>query len=337
MKQRLEYVSWIQFIGVLCVIFGHSMNSIDVPELFKTIKAWIYIFHMPLFFLVSGYLFSYTGGFGHKGGYIGTLKNKFTRLIVPYLIWNILFIVPKILMADFTNDQVKLTPEYFGMLMLYPRNNILGHTWFLFALFEMFVISILLERWKNNRLLWIPVACILIVLNCFGVTDRFLAAGDLMKNGIFFWIGMLLGTLEVEKLKSIATNRELMIWTSAIVVGCTIIWSFTHDGFKSSMPVNVLLLGFSILFLFGMLQVKYGIRGGLIEFVSRNSFAIYIVHWPILMTIRFLLYQKMHLSPVATMLIMFVGGFAIAAGLAWLFRQFKSSFMKGFNKVVLGM
>lgn len=337
MSKRLDYVSWIQFIGVLCVIFGHSMNDIAVPDALREVKYWVYIFHMPLFFLVSGYLFSYTGGFEHKGGYWGTLKSKFSRLVIPYIIWNVLFIAPKIMMADYTNDQVELTPQYFGMLMLYPRNNILGHTWFLFALFEMFVIAILFERWKKNRLLWIPVACALVVLNCFGVTERFLAVGDLMKNGIFFWTGLLLGTVDIDKLKEAATNRSLMLWTLAIIVIGTVIWAFNHDGFSSNMPVNMLAVGMAVILMLGMLQVKFNLGGKFIEFVSRNSFAIYIMHWPILMVIRFIIYQKMHLEPIPTMLIMLVGGFAIAAGLAWVFRQFKSPFMKGFCKVVLGM
>lgn len=337
MKKRLDYISWIQFIGVLCVILGHSMNNIAVPEAFLAVKAWIYVFHMPLFFGVSGYLFSFNGGFEHKGGYWRTLEGKASRLLLPYVIWNLLFIAPKILMADYTNDQVELTPQYFGMLMLFPRNNILGHTWFLFALFEMFVIAIILEKWRKNKLLWIPVASVLVVVNCFCVTERFLAVGDLMKNGIFFWIGLLLGSVDISKLKETATSRSVVIWTAAITVLCTIVWLFTRDGFNSTMPVNTLLLGFAVIFMIGILQMRLSISGKFIDFVSQNSFAIYIMHWPILMVIRLVVYQKLHWAPVPTMLTMFLGGLLIAAFIAWLFRQFKSPFMKGFSKVVLGM
>ena len=61
---------------------------------------------MPLFFLISGYLFSYYGGFEHKGGFFLTMKGKFLRLMVPYLIWNALFLVPKIVFADYSVDQI---------------------------------------------------------------------------------------------------------------------------------------------------------------------------------------------------------------------------------------
>lgn len=337
MKRRLDYISWIQFIGVLCVIFGHSMNDIAVPDALREVKYWVYIFHMPLFFLVSGYLFSYTGGFEHRGGVWGTLKSKFSRLVIPYIIWNVLFIAPKIMMADYINDRVEMTPGYFGMLMLYPRNNILGHTWFLFALFEMFVIAILFERWKRNKLLWIPVACVLAIVYCFQVSEVFLAIGDLMKNGVFFWIGLLLGTVSCDRIREMALNRSLLIWAAAIILGTTFVWSYNHIIFTSTIPLNSLILGLCVILFLGMIQIKLDIKGRIINFVSQNSFAIYIMHWPILMVIRLVIYQKLHLSPILTMIIMFLGGFVISCAIAWLFRQFKTPFMKGFGKVVLGM
>ena len=86
-KRRLGFISFIQFVGVLSVIYGHSMNSIDVPQLMLETKYWVYTYHMPLFFLISAFLFSYYGGFSHKGGYKETLRAKFERLIIPYIIW----------------------------------------------------------------------------------------------------------------------------------------------------------------------------------------------------------------------------------------------------------
>ena len=60
-KRRLGFISFIQFVGVLSVIYGHSMNSIDVPQMMLETKYWVYTYHMPLFFLISAYLFSFYG------------------------------------------------------------------------------------------------------------------------------------------------------------------------------------------------------------------------------------------------------------------------------------
>ena len=298
-KKRLGFISFIQFVGVLSVIYGHSMNSIDVPQWMLETKYWVYTYHMPLFFLVSAFLFSFNGGFEHKGGYKKTLWAKFERLIVPYIIWNLLFFAPKYFLADYSVDHIQLTPGYFLHIMLSPRDNILGHTWFLFALFEMFVLAILFENLKKNKRLWIFVAMILLVINCFGVEERFLAIGDLMKNGIYFWAGLLLGTVDIDKLIEWAKDKSVIITMIIICIAGTIVWALNHEGTSSSMLINTCILGFSVILLLGMIQVNCNFENPFVEFVSVNSFAIYIMHWPILMVIRAVVHHTLHWPPVA--------------------------------------
>ena len=336
-KQRLGFISFIQFVGVLSVIYGHSMNSIDVPKWLLETKYWVYTYHMPLFFLVSAYLFSYYGGYSHKGGYKGTLWSKCERLIIPYIIWNVLFIAPKYLLADYSVDHIDLTSGYFFHIMLSPRDNILGHTWFLFALFEIFILAIIFEKLKENKRLWVPVAIILLVINCFGVQERFLAVGDLMKNGIYFWVGMLLGTVDLKKLTEWAKDRSVILALLFIGVSGTIVWYFNHVGTKSPMLVNTCVLGFSVILLLGVVQIKYEFNNSFVDFVSVNSFGIYIMHWPILMAIRAVVHHTLHWSPVVCMLTMLIGGLAIACAIVYLLRKMNWSLMKGFRKYVFGM
>ena len=336
-KKRLGFISFIQFVGVLSVIYGHSMNSIDVPQWLLETKYWVYTYHMPLFFLVSAYLFSFYGGFSHKGGYKKTLWSKFERLIIPYIIWNVLFIAPKYLFADYSVDHIELTPGYFFHIMLTPRDNILGHTWFLFALFEMFVLAILFEKLKAHKRLWIPVTVVLLVIYCFGVGEPFLAIGDLMMNAIYFWVGLLLGSIDLNKIKEWANDKNITLALLFICVFGTIVWVYNHEGRTSDMLINTCFLGFSVILLLGVVQIKYEFYNPFIEFVSVNSFAIYIMHWPILMVIRAFVFHTLHWPPIVCMLIMFLGGFAIATGIAYLIRKMDWPFMKGIRKYVFGM
>lgn len=331
-KKRLGFVSFIQFIGVLSVIYGHSMNSIGVPHWLLETKFWVYTWHMPLFFLVSAFLFSYNGGFEHKGGYKGTLWSKFERLIIPYIIWNLLFIAPKYFLKDYSVDHIDLSAGYFFHIMLTPRDNILGHTWFLFALFEMFVLAILFEKIKKNRHLWIPVTLVLAVINCFGVQERFLAVGDLMKNGIFFWVGLLLGTVDLKIITEWAKDKAVIVFLLFIIISGSIIW-----GINRTMSINTLVLGLSVILMFGIIQITCGINNSFIDFISINSFAIYIMHWPILMLIRAVVFHTLHWPPIVCMLIMFLGGLVIASGIAFLLRKMDWPVMRGVRKYVFGM
>ncbi|PKU93546.1 Acyltransferase [Bifidobacterium thermophilum] len=64
MKKRIEWIDIAKGIGITLVSFGHLRNgdgqSVWLPALDSLIAA-IYLFHMPLFFLLGGITFSMGG------------------------------------------------------------------------------------------------------------------------------------------------------------------------------------------------------------------------------------------------------------------------------------
>lgn len=51
-KKRIEYIDIAKGIGMILVVIGHCINDKTFPG------TWIYSFHMPLFFVLSGLCFS---------------------------------------------------------------------------------------------------------------------------------------------------------------------------------------------------------------------------------------------------------------------------------------
>lgn len=49
-SKRVEWIDVAKAIGVFCVVAGHT----GLPIL---LKCWIYVFHMPMFFFISGMWF----------------------------------------------------------------------------------------------------------------------------------------------------------------------------------------------------------------------------------------------------------------------------------------
>ncbi len=76
MKKRIQWIDIAKGIAILAVIIGHT-----VPHrgYFKLLWSFIFSFHMPLFFIVSGYLFN-------ESSFKGLIIKSFKRMIVPYLI-----------------------------------------------------------------------------------------------------------------------------------------------------------------------------------------------------------------------------------------------------------
>ena len=73
-KQLASRIGWIDAakgIGLLCVILGH----LHIP----LVDTWVYFFHMPLFFFLSGFVFS-----GGKYDFKTFLGKKLRSLVIPY-------------------------------------------------------------------------------------------------------------------------------------------------------------------------------------------------------------------------------------------------------------
>ena len=60
-EKRISYIAQAQLIGCLLVVLGHSIPlNWNVPNLIYNTDVFIYTFHMPLFFFISGFLFEKT-------------------------------------------------------------------------------------------------------------------------------------------------------------------------------------------------------------------------------------------------------------------------------------
>ena len=78
-----NHIAIAKAIGIILMVVGHS----GCPN---TISRFIYIFHMPLFFVFSGYFFKEVTTRGFLRAF--TLK-KINGLYLPYLKWSLLFLL----------------------------------------------------------------------------------------------------------------------------------------------------------------------------------------------------------------------------------------------------
>ena len=318
-KKEIQYISFLQFIGPIFVILGHSLNGmqIETGPWWVFTKDWIYIFHMPLFFMISGYLLSHSGYM--KGSSYGDfIKKKFFRLIVPYLFWNILFFVPKLLLQSFLADSVEVSASYILKIYLSPRQNIWGHTWFLVGLFLVYLLTPLWEKLyailKGNKVICIFVVG--IVLYILPIETEFLCLNDLHKDLLFFWMGCSLGVLPYERLSKIVKDQLLLLGVLSTAAS-TIALLLDDIAWFNFIPCACILLF--------LLSIGMNLEGRLdgISAMARNSFGIYIMHWPVMLCCRVLLYQILGLNRVITIIIMILLGFLVPNAVVWILRRIK--------------
>lgn len=142
---RQTWIDFLKGIGILLVVAGHSsINS--------NIKTLIYFFHMPLFFIISGYL--------EKGSYtkLSTLlQEKAKVFLYPYFSFGILIILYNSL-YDYVNGSFTLTKLgkrwvalLYGNYIWENNSDYIGTLWFLVALYCTKVLFGLILHFVNRK------------------------------------------------------------------------------------------------------------------------------------------------------------------------------------------
>lgn len=124
-------------VGIILVTFGHSIPlDAAYPEIF----SFIYSFHMPLFFFLSGF-------FAHKittidsiHGWISSIKKNTLKFIIPYFVISLSFAVIKYLIPHMVKRPVAWH-EILFVITVYPLRNPALFLWFLYLIILMRIIT----------------------------------------------------------------------------------------------------------------------------------------------------------------------------------------------------
>lgn len=73
-KKRIDYLDIAKGIGIILVLVGHISKNDEI-------NRFLYLFHMPLFFIISGMLYKEKNNF---------CKKKIRNLIIPYFCFAII-------------------------------------------------------------------------------------------------------------------------------------------------------------------------------------------------------------------------------------------------------
>jgi fucose 4-O-acetylase-like acetyltransferase len=147
-------------MAIVLVVLGHAIQKNTVNYQSNYLFCFIYSFHMPLFFSVSGYLMYLT----LANNRFNWIKNKAVYLVIPHIVFDVLYYF-----ASSTGltvyDNVTVTFSFFRWLKesLFVNSG----EWFLWVLFSCFVILVLF-KWVEERfppvLFWGFVALFTILL-----------------------------------------------------------------------------------------------------------------------------------------------------------------------------
>lgn len=153
--------------GILAVIAGHCAGMQAYSNIL-TLKL-IYSFHMPMFFIIAGFFYK------EKRELLYKLKADFKRLIIPYIITSIAFLMYEML----TNTNFIFIYKYIIIAIIWgtgeshtsaiwPTMPHIGAIWFLLALFWC-------RTFYNLILIYVrrPYITVLIIAILATIADRY--------------------------------------------------------------------------------------------------------------------------------------------------------------------
>lgn len=183
-KKYFPEIDVLKGFAIFLVVLGHSIIVYPVNLHENADCLWLFDFvssvHMPLFFLISGFCFS-------MGGHQPYLWKKTKRILIPYVIFTLLDMVPRSLLGFLFNRPRDMS-ESLKQMVFYG-----GAKWFLYVLFIIFLIYPAIYAFhKKNRKKMMIVEAVLLVLALIGIPTDLFRFGSVVYYLFYFHSGLLI-------------------------------------------------------------------------------------------------------------------------------------------------
>lgn len=272
-SKRINYLDCIRGFALLLVILGHIYIYTN------PIKVWIYSFHMPLFFIISGFLWS------NKNIDIKiTIIKRFKALIIPYILFGLVFFI----LRSNLNSSINLSLKNYIFSLLTTSN--LGALWFLPSLFIIEVMFSVLNKLKIHDSVRIIITLILFFIGLNGnkyYTSIYIIVIYRSLVGFGFFV---LGKYIFKYIKNIKVSYIVIFFMLLVNVNlslknsCVDLWGLAFNN-KVLYVVCSILGSFTTILFFKNISSKFE-NISLLNYVGINSLIIMSTHQLILDTIN---------------------------------------------------
>lgn len=147
-NNRIWFIDYAKILGLWMVIFAHLYTSEGISDS-NVVRTFIYGFHMPFFFAISGMLYKQ-----RKEGLKFALLKNVKSLFIPWLFFNLLFIIFVVLTTDHTIIDVIKT---FCSCVYKGKDTYCGASWFIICLFFIKCIYDILKQSNKMYLVYIII------------------------------------------------------------------------------------------------------------------------------------------------------------------------------------
>ena len=195
-RTREKWIDDVKVMACILVVLGHFFQSMTKAnilaenDLYEWFNTTIYYFHVPLFFICSGYLYQNYSKVNSVGSWCKNMAKKALALGVPYATFTTATWVLKKVFSSSVNDQIG---GLCDTLLLHPT----APYWYLYALFFIFLVTPTFSSVKATVVgLIVALAAKALILTGGGYSVY--AVSTVLSNEIWFVLGMSIYTFNVQ-------------------------------------------------------------------------------------------------------------------------------------------
>lgn len=306
MKKVYKSMNIAKGIAIILVVFVHSLPNIiaDKPnfngnQIIEFIYNFSFLFFMPLFFFVSGFLSTKIINFDKRES-ISYIKKKFDKLMIPYFIISLLGIIVKLCLSSFAIRDVNI----FNMLksiLFYPCQGSIRLLWFVYTLFLITIAIVSLRKIPMKFLIILFTLTSIVPIN-FG---SLINLDGILQYAIYYCLGMYSFKF-YEEYKEFKFKNIIAIITFIMLI---IMNTFAiQSAYKSLFTFISSVIGI-ICFINISILIENTKIGEILQELGRRSFDVYLFSWFFQSFFRILLFQILKLNYNITFIFMFIGGF----------------------------
>ena len=286
MKQRLHYIDIARAFAILFIVLGHTLVHSEHCAL---VYKFIYSFNVAMFFVLSGLTFK----INIEEKFTHFLSKKLVRIMIPYFVWAILFIIPYLLFGGDVNDSLG-TNGSFSLNQIFAdilygngdKSALKQNTalWFLPALFSMEIIFYFVIRLSYKALLRTKIFILAIIVLIGYIANAFLPVqlpwgiNTTLTVGAFFYIGYLFREYKLLEKNSLVLRIYfifpiLIIGLLACFTNQQISWKNYNYGNLTLALISGLCVSLFVIYISILIS-----KNKVLEYFGRNTMGILIFH-----------------------------------------------------------
>lgn len=293
------FIDYAKFIGIFLVIFQHALGRLHLTNniSFQHLEEIIALFHMPLFFIISGFLYKQKDNGSN-------LKKILYGLLIPYCLYQIIYF-PFQYCSYIIHQHYALIPTFFkcvagiicgdgvsSKFSLYTC----APCWFIVSIIHIRLICNYLNLNKKNIIIAVILAIFIFKILIIYNLDLFFCIDNTIMAIPYFFTGYIIRQIFRNKYNQTNENfsqSKIKLFLYILISLIILIIIYKYNGvILMNLRINKNLQGQSIILsyiagivgTFAVICISklFNANHKILDVISKNTLFIIFYHWLIL-------------------------------------------------------